>query len=347
MGRRRLGLILSLMLAACAAGGASAQELAPRVPVLRDALEPPKFEDPAVKAPEPDVKVSPNTNMPQVGQPGDFAVIPLVQHAMLSNGQIDPRYVANSQFPDDLGIWERTRNSYGDQGIRVLQDARRFYLSENMLYVGGAVLVAAPIANSHADQGIRDWYQRQAGQGKNRDVDEWAKVGKWFGEHKYTIPIYCAMSLSGHLFPDSPVLATAGDFGDRTLRAMIIGAPMVGVLQYGLGSQRPFANDSRWHPFEGRWGASGHTFIGALPFLTAASMVESRPLKALLIAGSMWTGWSRVHNDDHYFSQVFLGWSIAYLATEAVNHTDFGSSRLRVIPMTFPNGAGMGIQIDY
>jgi hypothetical protein len=119
---------------------------------------------------------------------------------------------------------------------------------------------------------------------------------------------------------------------------------MVGILQVGLGSDRPFADDSRWHPFRHNHGVSGHAFVGAVPFLTAASMTDSYVLKALLVAGSFGPAWSRIHTDDHYFSQVFLGWAIAYLSVQSVNQTE---SRFRIVPCEMPRGVGMGVQIQF
>ncbi|MBI3822644.1 MAG: hypothetical protein HY289_08190 [Planctomycetes bacterium] len=76
-------------------------------------------------------------------------------------------------------------------------------------------------------------------------------------------------------------------------------------------------------------------------------MTDSYALKALMVASSLGPAWSRMHTDDHYFSQVVLGWSIAYLAVEAVNQTESPDSRCRIIPMAFPNGVGMGVLLQY
>jgi hypothetical protein len=156
------------------------------------------------------------------------------------------------------------------------------------------------------------------------------------------------LSLGGNLFPDHPWLEPMGQFGSRGLRALAVGAPMVGILQVGLGSDRPFTEDSRWHPFRSSHGASGHAFVGAVPFLTAASMIENRPLRALLFAGSLGTAWSRIHTDDHYFSQVLLGWTIAYLSVQAVNQTECQfSGRLQIVPVQFPTCTGIGVLFQY
>ena len=302
---------------------------------------------PRASEPKMDVDFSPNTGMARLGGPQETRMISIVNAALQSSEYMDPRYVVNSLHPDDPGLWERTRVHYGDQIHRLVNDYKNFYLSENMIDVGIVIAVAAPIANTHADQGIRNWYQRGAGNGQSRGADETAKVFKQFGEYKYAIPAYVAFSFSGNLFSDSPAMATIGEFGDCSLRALAVGAPAVGILQVGLGSDRPFRQDSRWHPFRSSHGASGHAFVGAVPFLTAASMTENLALQALFFAGSFGTAWSRIHTDDHYFSQVLLGWSIAYLSVQSVNQTECQYCRFRIVPVDIPKGVGMGVHVQY
>ncbi|MBI2805444.1 MAG: phosphatase PAP2 family protein [Planctomycetes bacterium] len=291
--------------------------------------------------------ISPNTAMPRLVTDQEPRTSTIADLALKSSEFIDPRYITNSQHPDDPGLWELFRSGSGEQIHRLWQDTKNFYWSNNVLYVGAAVAVAAPLANTHADQGIRNWYQAGVGQGRSPGLDETAKVFKSFGEYQYAIPAYVALSISGHLFPDYPIVAGFGQFGNRSLRALAIGAPTVGILQVGLGGDRPQAQDSSWHPFQSSQGVSGHAFVGAIPFLTAASMVESRPLKALLILGSLGPAWSRIHDDDHYFSQALLGWTIAYLAVEAVNLTERENSNIRVVPFAAPDTVGIGMQIQY
>ena len=289
-------------------------------------------------------EVSENTGMPRFDAAQEGGNISIVHLAIESDQYIDPRYIENSQHPDDPGIWERLVTGSGGQIHRLVQDYKNFYLSENIFYLGGAVAVAAPLANTHADQAIRDWYQRGAGQ--SVAANKTADVFKQFGNYQYAVPIYVVMSASGFLWDDVPILATAGEFGNRCIRALTVGAPAVGILQVGLGSTRPFTNDSHWHPFDSNKGVAGHAFVGAIPFLTAASMTDNYALKTLLFAGSFGTGWSRIQHDDHYFSQVLLGWSIAYLSVRSVNQTE-ADPRFRIVPCCTPNGMGMGVEIHY
>jgi len=301
--------------------------------------------DISIHEPKAELRFSPNTGMPRGDNWQNKNANTLAELALMSSEYMDERYLVNSQRPNELGIWERTRDGYADQAHRLWNDAESFYSCDNLLCVGLIVAAAAPIANTHADQNMQNWYQRQAGRGQSRTADEFSDVGKVFGEYWYTVPALMAISVSGHLFPEHALLSTMGEFGDRSLRAMAVGAPTIGILQVTLGGQRPFANDSSWQLFHYGRGVSGHAFVGAIPFLTAASMTESRALKAVLIVGSTWTAWSRIHDNDHYFSQSFIGWSIAVLATQAVNQTE--NDHFRVVPMAFPNGVGMGVHVQY
>jgi hypothetical protein len=291
-----------------------------------------------------EIKVSPNTGMPTIESTQDDRVLPMAELAIRSGQYIDARYVENSLYPDEPGIWHRSVDHAGDQLHRLVEDYRNFYLTDNLWHVGIAIGVAAPFANTHADIGIRDWYQQRVRNGQSRGLDETARVFKWFGDWRYTVPIYLAFSLSGNFCPYSPAIGTVAEFGDRSLRALAVGAPTVGLLQVGLGADRPLADDSRWHPFRSNKSVSGHAFVGAVPFLTAASMTDSYALKALLIAGSLGPAWSRIHDDDHYLSQALLGWAIAYLSVRSVNQTE---SWYRIVPCEFPRGVGIGVQIQY
>jgi hypothetical protein len=298
---------------------------------------------PSFKTPE----VSPNTGMFKFDEAQEGFNIGNVQLAIESSQFVDPRYIANSQHPDDLGVWEKGCNFYGDQFHRLVQDYQNFYLSENVLWLGVAVAILAPLANTNADQEIRNWYQRGAGNGRSHAADQAATVFNQFGDWGYVVPALFACSWTGFFGDDSPALVCVGDFGNRSLRALAVGAPTVGILQFGLGSGRPDDTpDSHWRPFHDNHGVSGNAFVGAVPFLTAASMTDNLALKSLFVVGSFGPSWSRIHYDDHYLSQVLLGWSIAYLSVQSVNQTE-ADSRFHIVPCDIPKGVGIGVQVEY
>ena len=134
----------------------------------------------------------------------------------------------------------------------------------------------------------------------------------------------------------------------RTTRAYLVGAPPVLFMQSCLGGSRPGERDdaSFWRPFDDDNGASGHAFVGAVPFLTAARMTEDRRVKACWYALSVLPAWSRAVNDDsHYLSQVGLGWWMAYLACESVDRTEKAPGCVTVTPIAQPGMVGVGIVV--
>ena len=207
-----------------------------------------------------------------------------------------------------------------------------------------SLAAAGVLANTSADRKVASWYQESI---RSRSSDDVSSVVKNFGEYTYTLPALAAVALAGKLAEETDLGSAGLEWGTRSLRAMIVGAPVVGILQVGLGADRPEANDSRWHPFRSEHGASGHAFVGAVPFLTAAAMTDEPLLKAVLVGGSLSAGWSRINDNAHYLSQVLLGWTVAFIAVDAVNDTVTGKYGLHVAPSLSSGGAGVAISLDY
>jgi hypothetical protein len=84
--------------------------------------------------------------------------------------------------------------------------------------------------------------------------------------------------------------------------------------------------------------------MGAIPFLTAAKLTENRAAKFAFVTASLLPAWSRVNDNDHYFSQAALGWFMGYLAVEAVNDTEMEAGGWRVVPIPASHGEGIGIE---
>jgi hypothetical protein len=243
------------------------------------------------------------------------------------------------------GWWTERQAELLDDVHRMCLDFKHMYTGRHLGCLGLTIAAAYPLANTHADQGIRDWYQREV---RSRHTEEWAEVANHLGEWQIVVPIFMGAWFIGDYFEDRPCLGAVGEWGGRTMRALAVGAPASGLLQVGLGASRPEEGRSHWHPFQDNNSVAGHGFVGAVPFLSAASMTRHRPLKALLFAGSFCTTWARLDSDAHYFSQCLLGWSIAYLATQSVNDTELHMRRVLLTPMEMPQGGtGLGVLIRY
>lgn len=222
-------------------------------------------------------------------------------------------------------------------GQAILSDFKDYYSLKNFGKVGIGLGVSGMIANTSADQNIRDWFQDSV---RDEDTDHFSGAVKNLGSWRRVTPLYAMLAASGYLFDNVSVMRETGTFGARTLRAFLVGMPSVLFWQFSLGAARPSdEKDSKWHPGEDNNSASGHTFTGAAPFLTAAKMTENVYLKSFLYLGSTATGFSRINDDQHYFSQTVLGWWLAFLAVESVDKVN--KSRVIVTPLPVHDGLGI------
>jgi hypothetical protein len=226
------------------------------------------------------------------------------------------------------------------------EDYQRFYSWQNLGLVALGVGLAAPLANTSADRSIRDGYQQHV---RTSGVDSLAKVVTNLSQFWVVVPAGLeAAALAGKASEDYTTDGGLFEWSNRSLRAAAVGYPTVLLLFVTLGGDRPDKGDSHWQPFEGVHGVSGHTFVGAIPFLTAAAMTENPYWKAPLVLGSFLTGWSRLHLDLHYFSQVALGWWLAYLSVQSVEDTQEMRQRaLTLSPALGPDGARILLQLQY
>ena len=222
----------------------------------------------------------------------------------------------------------------------IVDDHRNYYSWTTAWSMLGAVSTASVLANTSIDQSVANWYQQRV---RNSSTDSTAKVFKNFGEGGYMIPAAISLWAVGEIFPDQPLTGTVGDYGERVTRAYLVGGPPMLFMQYLLGSPRPSDNlSSTWQPFSGHaTGVSGHAFISSVAFITAADMSDNIFLKGALYVGSTITAWSRVNDNAHYLSQVVMGWSMGYLAVQAVDDTEQKHRRFQVEPMVTPEMSGL------
>jgi hypothetical protein len=239
-------------------------------------------------------------------------------------------------------IWER----HVDLGQRLWTDQKNFYDVDTLGPFAIAIGGAAILANSGVDREFAEDYQENI---FNDDTDKASSWVKWMGDGRYTLPILGVATALSIYVPEDEVWGPVGIWGQRGLRATITGALPLWVLQRAIGSGRPGLdeNNSSWAFWDHSNGVSGHTFISAVPFITAARMVENPWAKAGLYFGSTLTGLSRINDHDHYLSQVLLGWFLAYLAVDSVFDTDTQAVGWHLVSIPPQHGQGVGLELRY
>jgi|GEM_PF-1661020 len=251
--------------------------------------------------------------------------------------------VFDSVFDDDpqrepLTLWKRVK-----------LDHANYYSKESLTWLAGGFGVGAIMANTSIDVGIQNHFQSSVIGATSDDWIETLHAQKELGNGRYTLPVFAAAWVAGKLFKRVPLAGTAGEWGERSIRAILVGTPPMLAMQYVTGASRPgeTSSDSRWKPFQDNNGVSGHSFMGAIPFLAAAKMTDKPLLKLAFYAGSTLAPLSRVNDDRHYPSQAFLGWWMAWIATNAVDATQHPDRNWSIFPMSWPGATGVGMEFRY
>ena len=226
----------------------------------------------------------------------------------------------------------------------VKTDFGNFYLDRaNLTRLGIGVGVAAVFANTNMDMYIRDKYQSST---RSHVTDQATKIFNITGSEVALVlaPAYLGAYGVGKWLHNPTMV----DWATNSFRATIVGGPALLVLAAATGADRPDEGDSNWGSYQNFHGVSGHTYFGAVPFITAAKMSENPYQKAILYGISTFPALSRINDDEHYFSQVALGWYLAYLSCAVVEKgDDRQEGRMRVQLAPVPKGIAITVQKTY
>ena len=274
----------------------------------------------------------------------------LPQPSPLAGSMFDPAHAARQPSltgPSEIpGIEQTAFSRLWVQArrlpYRVRSDYENFYNWPGLQNLALGVAVAGVLANTSADQGFRDWYQ---GRVHTSDLTTIGSYCKWLGEGEIVIPAFAGLAVVGAMTDNTPAGGFLAEFAGRTTRGYLVGLPPLVLGQALLGSSRPGPDGDRshWHPFQADNGISGHAFVGAVPFITAAKLTDNVWVKGGLYGLSTVTGWSRIEHDQHYLSQVLLGWWMAYLACTAVDKPLDLEKPYALAPFVTPEGVGVNV----
>jgi hypothetical protein len=261
---------------------------------------------------------------------------------------VEPESAAANEFaeegPRPEPGWVEVDRERSVQALwgRIVDDYCNYYSCRNLGLIALGIGVAAPVANTNLDREFGEFYQKDV---QSEFTDDLSSIFKPFGEGRYFIPAYAGLTALYYWGPESCWTELPGLWGEKALRAVLVGAPPMYFAQLALGAGRPGENihASRWTFFRDSNAVSGHAFLGSLPFLTAANMTDKPVLKAGLYALSVLPAWTRVNDDAHFLSQAALGWWFGYLAASVVAETD-AEGRFHVVGAPLADGVGMGLE---
>lgn len=243
--------------------------------------------------------------------------------------------------------WARARFPRAARfGYKVLEDYRNFYSCDSLVCLTAAFGAGALMANTGFDSTMQAAWQRSV---VPTDLGTFFTGCKDIGEGRYALAVFGTAGLVGLALEGRPGADILGEWGSRSLRMFIVGAPPVYVTQLATGASRPLEESSagsQWKPFTDDNGVSGHAFVGAIPFLAAADMVENPVAKGALYVCSTFVGFSRMTTDSHFPSQVFLGWYLAWASSRAVSGTEmhFAGMEVSVVPLPMADLGGLAVE---
>lgn len=202
----------------------------------------------------------------------------------------------------------------------LVKDIKYFYSIDTYGILLKAMIPATFMANSPIDNEIYHFYEENI---RCTATDDFSKVVKVFGSKRPLLAGLLTIYGVGSLTSNTKMGNLLLQFSENSLRSIIVGLPTLILGQNLLGADRPYQNtDSYYHPFRNDHGISGHAYMGAIPFITAANLSTNIWLKALFFFGSTLTGLSRINDAAHFASQVLLGWTLAFASCNAILKTN-------------------------
>lgn len=227
-------------------------------------------------------------------------------------------------------------------------DYLNFYSRDSLIRLAVGFGIGGVMANTNIDYEIQRRFQASVRNATSDDWFETLQLPQELGNEFYVVPIIGSAWLGATLLDEYfPEIASVGDWGERVTRGFLLGTPHNLAFQVLTGASRPneTAYKSHWRPLKDANGVSGHSFVSALPFITAAKMTERPALKGVLYLASMAGPIQRINDDAHFTSQAFLGWWVAYSAATSVVMTEDTGRRWQMVPYVDSNLAG--IALDY
>ncbi len=200
----------------------------------------------------------------------------------------------------------------------IQQDYARAYDTPALTHLGVWLLGSGVLANTGLDRSFqKTWQQDVRTSFWNHTLHLPNQIG---GLRQWTnmLPIYTGLYILVGCQTQSE-WTTLGDWGGRSLRTVLVGAPQQAILTHALGAHRPEQNKSHWTPFKGHRAISGHAFYGAVPFVNAAKIAVDWRWKVAWYTASTLPALARVNQNKHYTSQALAGWSIAFVAATVMD----------------------------
>lgn len=243
--------------------------------------------------------------------------------------------------PDEVVSANYVRRLFQDTGT-ILTSPLRWETRDWLVFAGVGLTTGGLM---FADHGIRNYLEKK----RNDDTANVSQVFRPFGSF-VPAALVAGLHVTGHAF-DLPRLKAAS--ADALEASLITAGVFVTPMKFLTGRSRPDKNrgSAEYQPFH--LGTSLPSFTTAHAFSVASVLSDHFPHPALSVlayglAGAV--GLTRIHDDKHWTSDVFLAAAIGTVVGKAVvrlNEKRRESSRVSVVPLLGEGVQGAALQVEF
>lgn len=234
-----------------------------------------------------------------------------------------------------------------DKFIIETNNAQKIDVSDNLLLKAGIASMATGILFL-ADKSIRAELKQNNSQ-NNLLLD----VGHIYGEYNYSFGLAGVLYMSQFILNDKKIANT----GKVLFESLLISGVLSISIKYIFGRSRPNRNEGNtkfnWFEINNTYNSlpSGHVITAFTTSTVLSKAINNKYASILLYSLAGVTAYQRIASDNHWFSDVFLGASIGYLAGEYFsNVSEKGkiiSGEYNLIPFFYQNSIGVSFNYEF
>jgi hypothetical protein len=214
----------------------------------------------------------------------------------------------------------------------------------------GAFLLATGLAFS-LDPKIKEEVNYQ----HSPSLDKATGFGEKYGSISYAGIFAGGMYLTGKIFGNKSIATT----GRMLTESVLYTGLAVSLLKYTVGRSRPYTNEGPVTMFTYSFQEanvsfpSGHTATAFAVSTVLANRIDNPIATVALYGLAGFTGYQRIYDNKHWFSDVFVGAAIGYfIGSSIVNSEENRESKdfwgsLDVMPSISSGGAGLSLHLDF
>ena len=214
----------------------------------------------------------------------------------------------------------------------------------------GAFVIATGLAFS-LDPKIKENVSQQ----HTTSLDNLTGFGEKYGTISYACIFAGGMYLTGKIFENKSITTT----GRMLTESVLYSGLAVSLLKYTVGRSRPYTNEGPVTMFTYSFQEanvsfpSGHTATAFAISTVLANRINNPFATVALYGLAGFTGYQRIYDNKHWFSDVFVGAAIGYfIGSSIVNSEENRESdnfwgSLDVMPSVNSSGAGLSLHLDF